>query len=116
MKERRKHKRVPLAALIEVLSKDSDENICKGFIKNLCEEGLAFETTKRLKLDGEFKLRFTLPNGWNFDILGEIRHVNDGILTIAHGAKFTKITEKDKKNIKAYIKHKNKNILKNDYD
>jgi hypothetical protein len=108
MKERRESDRVPLAALLEIFSKDSEVNVCRGFVKNLGEDGLAFETSKRLRLNGEFKLRFTLPDGWNFEIIGEIKYIKEGILTIAHGARFTKIEEKDKKAIKEYIESRRK--------
>ncbi|MBN1621122.1 MAG: PilZ domain-containing protein [Endomicrobiales bacterium] len=90
---------------MEVFSCDNMENICSGFIKDIGEDGLAFEVPRKLRLNGEFALKFTLPNGWYFNILSEVRYIKDGVLTISHGARFSKINNWQRENIKKYIEN-----------
>ena len=103
MKERRKSPRAPIAVLLEITTKDKKKIIGKGFITNLSEGGLALETNFRLQMGDAFLLRFTLPNGWNFDFWGDIVYVKEGILTKAYGVKFNKIGTEEKTKIKRFI-------------
>lgn len=101
--ERRRFPRAPLAVLLEIWAKDKKKTIGKGFITNLSEGGLAIETNFRLNLGDNFLLRFTLPNGWNFDLWGDIVYINEGVLTKAYGVKFNRIETEQKSRIKRFI-------------
>lgn len=103
MRDRRKFPRAPLAVLLEICSGESKKGIGKGFITNLSEGGLALEATTRLRLGDKFMLRFTLPNGWNFNILGEIVYIKEGVLTRAYGVKFKKINPELRLKVKRYV-------------
>ena len=63
MKERREYYRIPSAILLEIMPEGEDEKY-KGFITNLGERGLAFESYKRLTLNQKMRLSFTLPDGF----------------------------------------------------
>ena len=104
MEEKRKHARAPLSVLLEIWTKEKQKSVGKGFITNLSEDGLALETTERLKLSDNFVLSFTLPNNWTFDIWGEIIYIKEGILTKAYGIHFKTVAPETRVQIKHYVK------------
>jgi Tfp pilus assembly protein PilZ len=88
MQERRKFARKPLAASLEIYSKDQGKSLGKGFVTNLGEGGVALETHKNLRLGEQLMLRFTLPDEKTYSLAGEIVYAQDGVLTKAYGARF----------------------------
>ncbi len=103
MKERRKSQRMPLAVLLEICAQETHRSVGKGFITNLSDSGLALETMERLSLGDNFLLRFTLLNGWSFDVLGEVVYARDGVLTKAYGIEFAKINTDQRTKLKNYV-------------
>ncbi|MFH1368998.1 MAG: PilZ domain-containing protein [Elusimicrobiota bacterium] len=103
MKESRNYPRTPLAVLLEIWSGDRKKNVGKGFITNLSEGGLALETTVRLKLKENFLLRFTLPNGWTFDLWGNILHTKPGVLIKTYGVQFKKVQAEERAKIRHFV-------------
>lgn len=104
MKEKRKFPRTPLAVLLEMWSEDKKKTVARGFITNLSEGGMAVETNFRLKTGENFLLRFTLPNGWNFDLWGKIVYAKEGVLTKAYGVTFKRVETEERARIKHFVK------------
>ena len=87
--EKRKLTRKPVAAELEIFSKETRENLGKGFITNLHEDGLCFVTPENLDLGQELLFNFKLPNSWKFDFFGKIVHAGKGVSTMFYGAQFS---------------------------
>jgi len=104
MKDQRKAPRKRLAVLLDVCSHASCKRLGKGFITNLSEGGMALETTERLREGEKFLLRFTLLNGWEFDLLGKIVHSRNSVFTRAYGVEFSKVNPEATAKIKNYIR------------
>lgn len=101
--ERRKHPRKTLAVYLELYDHNTKTPLGKGFVTNLSEGGLALETRYKINPGEKFLFRFTLPNGWNFDVVGEVVHCSPGILTNAYGVKFLELSPDAQKKLKKYI-------------
>lgn len=91
MQERRKYPRMPLAVSLEIMTDDTKQMMGKGFITNLSEAGVAFETPKTLHAGEKLLFHFNLTQQISFDVNGEVIYSRDGILTKAYGAKFFNI-------------------------
>ena len=103
MNEKRTHKRAPLSVLLEIYSKGKKNKQADGFVTDISEGGLSLETKERLNMGSVFCLRFVLSNNWEFDVLGKMMYMKEGVLSKKYGIKFTKISTVNVSKIKEYV-------------
>jgi hypothetical protein len=87
LNERRKKERKPYINSIEIYSQESKRSLGKGFIMNWSDEGFGIISSNRLEHGKKLVLFCDLPNGQNFDFIGEVVRIEDRIDSKAYGIK-----------------------------
>lgn len=101
--DKRRHARVPLTVLLELHTPSGVVPKGKGFIVNLGIGGAALESDEQFDIGDNFVFRFSVPDGKNFDFLGEIRWIKKGVLTKKYGVKFKNINFFEKMRLKNFV-------------
>jgi len=101
--EKRKYPRKPLAVYLELCDHRTRTPLGKGFITNISEGGLALETHQQLNPGDKFLFRFNLGGNGNFEVIGVVVYVANGVLTNAYGIKFLELSPESRKRLKKYI-------------
>jgi hypothetical protein len=109
MNERRKFARAPLAVSLEICEEGNRENPGKGFVTNLSEGGLAWETPRLFSRGDEILLRFGLPDESPFDVRSEVCYSKEGVLTRAYGARFCDLHPDIVDKIRGFIRSRQSN-------
>lgn len=103
MQERRRYIRAPMAAYLEMYSDKHSKVLARGFVMNLSEGGLAMEAAESVRLREDMLLRFTLMNGWSFEVAGQAIYAKGGVLTKAYGVEFKGVNSYDANRIKSFV-------------
>lgn len=103
--EKRHHKRVSTIIMADLcLPEPSNEILARGCVTDLSMSGLQVETENPLTIEGEFSVRFYLPNGMGFEnILAKIMRRRHESITHVYGLQFIRIRLIDRLRIWWYI-------------
>jgi len=103
--EKRRHKRVSTIIMADLYAKDqSGRMVGRGCITDVSVSGIQIETKEPLQIEGDFVVRFYLPNGMGFENLeGRIVRTSKASITNVYGIKFTKISFFDRLRLWWYI-------------
>lgn len=104
-KERRQHRRVPLETDVDFIG---DTNFYTGFVEDISSGGLYVSTFNLQPIGTHIELSFTLPNGHQITVPGQVRWVLDPIdpddaSYPGMGIMFEELNIEDKKQIEAFI-------------
>jgi c-di-GMP-binding flagellar brake protein YcgR len=109
MQERRQYSRVPMAALVAMQSKKENRLVGRGFITNLSEGGMGMESADHVPMNEDMIMKFTLMNGWSFEVPGKVKYSKGGVLTRAYGTQFSGLNSYDATRIRNFVEAQLKN-------
>ena len=89
VQERRKKERRAYANSVEIYSYETKKVIGNGFITNWCEDGFHVVTPHNMEPGKKIIMFFDLLSGYQFDLLGEVVHVEINADSKSCGVKFT---------------------------
>lgn len=85
--ERRRKERKPYINSIDIYSHENKKAMGKGFIMNWCNDGFGIISTHQLPKGVKLVLFCDLPNGQEFDFLGEVVYSQERVDSSAYGIK-----------------------------
>jgi hypothetical protein len=102
--ERRKSPRAPLAVALEISGENNRQYPGKGFVTNLSEGGLAWETPHVFSQGEAVLIRFSLPQEEPFDVRSEVLYSKEGVLSRAYGARFCDVHPEILAKIRGFVR------------
>jgi len=106
--KRRQHKRVPLETNVDFAG---ETNFYTGFVEDISNGGLYVSTFNLLPIGTRIELSFTLPNGLQIEVPGQVRWIHDPFdpgdsSSPGMGIMFEELKIEDKKQIDAFIEER----------
>ena len=98
-KEKRKHRRLRTMIMADVYNGETFELEGKGFVSDLSESGIAFETNLKLDKKKSFFMRLNVP----LEVVCEILHIDEKDGVYQYGVKFIKLEMSDAIKLKKII-------------
>lgn len=103
--EKRRHKRISTIIMVDLLITEKNNQLLgRACMTDLSISGMQVETKDELNSEGEFAVRFYLPNGMSFEnVYAKIMRRRKESITHVYGLRFTRIPFLDRMRIWWYI-------------
>jgi len=102
-KEKRKYKRATLPVPVQLYKGGDAEEFWNGVMKDVSEDGVAFECARSLKLNDRIIVSFQLPTGKECSLITDIKHVTKTKKGIALGACYYMAAVRDRAALRKYV-------------
>lgn len=101
--ERRKAPRVLVRVNVQLWEDYKIEKKAKGYIKNICLEGMCVVTNIRFALGTDLIFNLNLPEDLNINIYGKIIWEREDGEVFSYGVKFTELDFREKPKLYRFI-------------